>query len=344
MIVVNGRFLRARPTGMHRAARALVSGLRGAGQPLEVWAPPGIGGPEVDRVFWGPPGWAGDHVWEQVALPAAAGRRLVLSLVNTAPILAPASAVWVHDLAPLVGPHWFRRRMAAYGRLVLAGARRARVVLVPSNQVAAELAGARVAEARTVVVRTPVDERFRPAAPAAVEALRGRLRLERPYVVHVGWPDPRKDAATAAAAHLEAERRHPHDLVLVGRSHPTFAPVSLPSAPSIRALEYFPDSDLPALLSGAAALLFPSVYEGFGLPPLEALACGTPALVSDLPAMRESSWGLATYLPPGDVSRWAEAIAAVLRAPSPVPPLPAWTTADMASQVLARLSDGRARQ
>lgn len=335
-VVVNGRFLRAIPTGMHRGGRALVDAARAAGLAIEVVAPPGIADPRVDRTAWGPGGRFGDHLWEQLVLPAVAGGRLVLSLANTAPLLTRRSAVWVHDLAPVVGPHWFRPHMRAYAALTTAGARRAELVLVPSAQVAAEMAAV-APGTRVAVVRTALDRRFGPSPPADVDGARRRWGLERPYVVHVGWPDPRKDVVTAVAAHLEAVRTHPHDLVLVGRPHATFAPVRVPEIESVRVLGYVADDDLPALLTGAAALVFPSLYEGFGLPPAEAMACGTPALVSDLPALRESTWGRARYLACGDVRAWTEALCQALDGGIAAGAVDAWTAADMAAQLMDAL-------
>jgi glycosyltransferase involved in cell wall biosynthesis len=133
------------------------------------------------------------------------------------------------------------------------------------------------------------------------------------YAVMVGWADPRKDAATAVAAHLRALDEHRHDLVLVGSSHPTFAPVRTPAGEHIKIAGYTSDADLVALLTGAKVLLYPSRYEGFGLPPLEALACGTPAICSDIPALRESTAGAVRLVAPGDVTSWAEALLDGLR-------------------------------
>jgi glycosyltransferase involved in cell wall biosynthesis len=336
-LAVNGRFLRAQPSGMHRAARALLDAARDAGLPFEVLAPPGVDDPRVDRIVPGPRGRSGDHIWEQVALPLAAGSRPVLSLTNTAPVLARRNIVWVHDLAPLIGPHWFHRNMRAYARLVVTVARRAELVLAPSRAVATELEAVGVAQARIAVLRTAVDWRFWPAPEEEIAALRARYGLRRPYVVHVGGDDPRKDVVTAIAAHLAVVADHRHDLVLVGRRHPTFATVTLPYAPTVRSLGYIEDGELQALLTGAVALLFPSHYEGFGLPPLEAMACRTPALVSDLPVLRESTWGLAQFVPPGDVAAWAKALCAVLGERPIAPELPLWSRADMAAQLVGAL-------
>jgi glycosyltransferase involved in cell wall biosynthesis len=159
----------------------------------------------------------------------------------------------------------------------------------------------------------------------------------------VGWADPRKDAGTAVAAHQRVVTTHPHDLVLVGAEHPTFAPVSLPALQSVRRLGYVADRDLVPLLSGASVLLYPSRYEGFGLPPLEALACGTPAVVSDIPALRESTGGLVPLLPPGAVEEWAAALLAGLagQLSCPSPPERHWAAVGpQLADALAAGSDG----
>jgi alpha-1,3-rhamnosyl/mannosyltransferase len=90
-------------------------------------------------------------------------------------------------------------------------------------------------------------------------------------------------------------------------------------------LGYVDDAALPPLMTGAAALVYPSLYEGFGLPPLEAVACGTPALVSDLPAVREATAGSAVLLPVGDVDVWAEAMRMALGGAIVPGTPPSWT-------------------
>ena len=335
--VVNGRFLQVRPTGLQRTARALLAAALDAGLEAEVVAPAGVNDPLVDRHLRGTSGRGGGHVFEQLMLPAAARGRTVLSLTNTAP-LAVRGVVMVHDLAPLVGPQWFVRSMRLYAATVLAGARRARRVLTVSEAVAAELAQHRVPSERIRVVRPAVDPAFTPAPPAAVHDLRQRLRLDRPYAVMVGWQDPRKDVETALAAHREVAADLPHTLVLVGGRHPVFAPVPEPAGPDVRVLGYLPDGDMVALLTGAVVLLYPTRYEGFGLPPLEALACGTPAVASDLPVLRESTAGAARLVAPADVPAWAaalrDALAGAINASAP----PAWTWRDAAGQLLAAVA------
>ncbi|MDQ1374064.1 MAG: hypothetical protein QOJ09_1402 [Actinomycetota bacterium] len=336
-IVVNGRFLRRPPTGLHRVARShLVHGRRN-GLDFETLTPPGIEDPLADRSVWAPPGRVGDHVWEQVVLPSAARGRRVLSLTNTAPIAARHGVVMVHDVATLVGPEWFRTELRLYGRISLAAARRAETVLTVSAQVADELTGLGIPADRLHVVRSAVDPLFVPSPPDVVEATRRRLGIGERWVLHVGWSDPRKDAATLVAASDKVVGRLNHEVVLVGGAHRNFAPVHIPSRPQVRMVGFVADDDLRHLLSGAVAFAFPSRYEGFGLPPLEAMACGTPAIVSDLPALRESTGGGATYVRPGDVDGWAAALEAALLGHLDVGAAPAWTWEHASQQLRAAL-------
>jgi glycosyltransferase involved in cell wall biosynthesis len=340
--IADGRFLDAAPTGLHRVARSLAGAALDAGADLEIWAPAGTTDPLVARALRVPSGRIGGRVWEQLMLPAAAHGHPILSLTNTAPLVRPG-VVLVHDLAPVVGPEWFARSMSWYARTVIAGARRARHVVAVSQAVASDLVTAGVHPDRLSVIHPAVDDAFAPAAPGAVDDVRQRLGLDRAYAVVVGWADPRKDAATAVAAHLEAFRARPHDLVLVGDPHPTFAAVDLPDAPSVRRVGRLDDPDLIALLSGAEVLLYPSRYEGFGLPPLEALACGTPAVVSDIPALRESTEGRARLVPVGDVPAWtAELLAALSGSVSCAsPPSRRWPAAGrQLADVLAAVPGG----
>jgi len=107
---------------------------------------------------------------------------------------------------------------------------------------------------------------------------------------------------------------------------------------SLLSLGFVTDDDLAALLTGASALIYPSRYEGFGRPALEAWRCGTVALVSDLPAIREATLDRATYLPPGDVSAWAAAMVAAVDGEIPVPEPDRWTWADAARELITSLT------
>lgn len=334
-VVVNGRFLRATPTGLHRVARSLLDAAISLGLQAKVLAPPGVIDARVTDVLPGPSGRFGDHLWEQTVLPRAAGGETLLSLVNTSPVFARDGVVLVHDLAPLVGPHWFSREIQIYGRLVLAAARRARSVLTVSEVVADELRAWGV-RAPITVIRNAVDGPTSAEPDLVGEVLR-RLAVRTPYVLFVGWADPRKDVATAVAAHRLAAQTVPHRLVLTGLAHRNFSPVVVPDLDTVIRLGYVSDDDLRALLTGAAALVYPSRYEGFGTPPLEAWACGTPAIVSDIPVLRESTEGRAVYVPAGDANAWAAAILAALHGDLAAPAPSTRTWADAGAELIDAL-------
>lgn len=337
-VVVNGRFLRAQPTGLHRVGRALLDALFAAGLDAEVIAPTGVADPRVDRRLLAWPGRGGDHFFEQVTLPAVAGRRPVLSLTNTGPILARRGWLCVHDLAMLHRPDWYARSMRLYSEIVLRAARRAERVITFTHAVAQELQTAGVPGDRLIVVRESVDPAFAPAPPARVHAVTEQLGLaDQPYLLMIGWAHPRKDLATAVAAHRKARIARDHRLVLVGDGHGTFAAVQQPDDSSIVKVGHVDDEQLVALLTGARALVYPSRYEGFGLPPLEAWACGTPALVADIPALRESTEGRGELLACGDVGAWADAMVRALDGELTVPALPQWSWNDAAQKLRTQL-------
>ena len=327
--VVNGRFLPQQPGGLQRTARSLLAALQDL-VPLEVVAP--SADPLADVVLRGPGGRAGGQLWEQVLLPRYARGRPVLSLANTAPLASSRSTVLVHDLAPLVGPQWFHPTMRAYGQLVLMAARRAARVVAVSDAVRQELLDRGVRQVD--VVRMTVDPFFSPASASDVDLVRAE---HGDYVVLVGWADPRKDLATALAAHQAVLADHPHRLLLLGSPRRVFAPVVVPDLPRVTVLPHVTDAELRVLLTGARALLYPSRYEGFGLPPLEAAACGTPSIVSDLPVLRESPHGQATFVAAGDVAAWTSALRDALADPQRVQPPTARTWSDAATELAALL-------
>jgi glycosyltransferase involved in cell wall biosynthesis len=245
------------------------------------------------------------QAWEQLALPLAARRsELLISPANLAPLAGPGNVVVIHDAAPFHDPGWQGRAYRSWQRaLVPRIARRARLVIVPSEYVRGELVELFGLDAARVRVVAPgVDGRF--ADPGDPKPRLRRLGLERPYVLAVGTDSPRKNLAlldqiapALAAAGLEAA---------IAGSARSYLPRSEPGA--ARRLGYVPDADLPALYAGAATFAMPSVYEGFGLPCVEAMAAGTPVVASDRAALPEACGGAALLADPDDPEAFAAAI------------------------------------
>jgi glycosyltransferase involved in cell wall biosynthesis len=284
--VVNGSPLWPPVTGVQRVARGFADRLliEGGGDVAIAGGPPGgdrSGGPAVRR------SWR--VLREQAWLPVEARHaEVILNLGNLAPLSSRKNLVVTYDLHALHLPHHYRRGWAAaYWKLSAGAYRRARYRVTLTRVIADELEstlGGRV----DAVVPPGVDDAFRPAPPAMVAALTSRLGLHDPYLVVVGWSQPAKRARLALEAHAALAADVPHQLAVVGARQTDFARVELgaPSADVVMAGR-LPDRELAALYSGAAGLLFPTGYEGFGLPPVEALACGAPVAASAIPVLRE---------------------------------------------------------
>ena len=154
------------------------------------------------------------------------------------------------------------------------------------------------AEERVHVISNGVEPRFRPADPEAVKQVRATFQLDSPYILFVGSLEPRKNLKILLEA-WQLGRFDGATLAVVGASGHLFRKMQFESEPAgVRMLGRVEDELLPVLYSGAAGFVYPSVYEGFGLPPLEAMACGCPVAVSDIPAHREVCGSPAMYFDP----------------------------------------------
>ena len=240
------------------------------------------------------------HLWEQVYLPAQLQGRLLWSPGNTGPIGVSRQVLTVHDMASLDHPEWFERKFALwYAALLPRLIRKVRTIITVSHfskEGIVRLTG--VEPERVHVIFNGVDRRFRPADTTTVQKVITDLNLNCPYILFVGSLEPRKNLKIL----FEAWRLGGFDgvtLAVVGASGHLFRKLEFDSIPEgVRLLGCVTDDVLPALYSGAAGFVYPSIYEGFGLPPLEAMACGCPVAVSDIPPHREVCDGTTMYFDP----------------------------------------------
>lgn len=240
------------------------------------------------------------HLWEQLYLPTQLHRRLLWSPGNTGPIGVSRQVLTVHDLSTLDHPEWFARRFALwYGALLPRLIRKVRAIITVSHFSKERIVRfTSVDPDRVHVIYNGVDQRFRSADPKSIKRVLADFDISCPYVLFVGSLEPRKNLRIL----LEAWRLGGFDgatLAVVGATGRPFSRCEFDLIPKgVRLLGSVEDEVLPVLYSAAAGFVYPSIYEGFGLPPLEAMACGCPVAVSDIPAHREVGGETAMYFDP----------------------------------------------
>ena len=218
--------------------------------------------------------------------------------------------VTVHDLAFLASPGGFTRHGRRFLRRGTTLARRhARVVVVPSEATAVECRDAGFDAARIRVV--PWGHDTTPASVADVERVRAAHRLPDRYILFVGTVEPRKNVARLARAWRRSVGPD-IPLVLAG---PAGWGEGAPTGTGIVRVGFVPDGDRDALYAGAAAVAYPSLREGFGLPVLEAMAQGAPVVTSSTTATAEVAGDAAVLVDPLDESAMADALARVVADP-----------------------------
>jgi glycosyltransferase involved in cell wall biosynthesis len=296
-VQVNGRYLVQLLTGQQRYAREIVARLADR---MEIIRPRG-------RLR----GAAG-HVWEQFVLPRRRRPGLLWSPSTTGPLAVREQVVTIHDCAFFDQAECFSRSFAAwYQWLIPRLARTARSIITVSEFSKAQIiARCRVPAEKIIVVPGGVDPRFRAHSADEIAAVRGRLGLPEHYALCVGSLEPRKNLRRLFEAWTRAQPRlHGLQLVVAGASGKVFRDAGIARLPpTVHLAGYLADDVLPAVYAGARLFVYPSVYEGFGLPVLEAMASGVPVVTSNVTALPEVAGGAALTVDPLDVASIAEGI------------------------------------
>ncbi len=280
-----------------------------AGQPPDGWRLRVLGAPHP-------------RLWTLVSLPRAArddGLDVLHVQYNGPRISRPALVTTVHDVSFRLFPEWFSlkdRLVLDLGlRSTLKVARHVFAVSECTRRDMAETYG--VAPTDITVTPNALPPGFAPPSPHRTEQTLAGHGVEQPYVLFVGVLQPRKNLPRAIRAFSAVRKAEnlPHRLVIVGkrgwRRGPTERAIKA-AGEDVQPLGYVPDPDLPGLYAAAQALLFPSLYEGFGIPLLEAFACGTPVISSDVSAIPEVAGDAALLVDPRDEAAITEALVRVL--------------------------------
>lgn len=246
------------------------------------------------------------HLWEQTVLPIRARRNILFSPANFGPLKHPKHIVTIHDVSPLDHPEWFA---PSYVRLFSA--------MIP-----------RLVNNAAAVITDSEFGRERISTVLGVEAVVAGVGVAAPFidaterqrdhsVVVVGGHDPRKNVSSVLRAWPLVTREIPDaELIIVGgsRSSWVFSENSEASGTydKVTTVSDVDDAELVELLSTAGAAVFCSLYEGFGLPVLEAMATGTPVVCSDIPPLREFADGVAEFVEPTSIESIASGIVKIL--------------------------------
>ena len=308
MLYINGRFLTQPMTGVERYAYSICMALAELGLPFTVVCPNGPVRKEYDvsRLNIIHYGFGGSHFWEQCVLPwFFVGKKdfLLLSLTGLGTILVRHKIMTIHDLSFLRSPSWFSRTYYFYYRFMTPlAARTSSHILTVSEFSKSEilhfypfLSDDKV----SVVFGAPNCNLFKQdkSVPAAKER----------FVLTVSSIDPRKNFIRLLEAFNGIKDAK---LYIVGDYNQVFQKQEglLQDRADVRFLGRVSDSELLELYNQADCFVMPSLYEGFGLPPLEAMACGCPVLVSDIPVVREICADAARYFNPHSVEDIRRAI------------------------------------
>jgi glycosyltransferase involved in cell wall biosynthesis len=300
-VVFNARVLRAPLTGVQRYTLEL---LRRFGDKVQAVTP--------KKDLFGIQG----HLWEQLVLPYHSRGKLLFSPAGSGPLSVARQVVTIHDVAFIDHPEGFNPKFRAFYRfLVPRLALRVRAVITVSAFSRERLIEwAKILPSHVHAIHLGVDQRFSPQQIDSIERLRNALKIPSPYyILSLGAIVPRKNLPRLLAAWERIQRELPQEvwLVVAGEKGKSiiFNDVKIQKLPPrVHLTGRVADEFLPTLYSGALAFVYPSLYEGFGLPLLEAMACGTPVLTSNVTAMPEVVGDAGLLVDPYDVEAIAHGI------------------------------------
>jgi glycosyltransferase involved in cell wall biosynthesis len=323
-IDINARFLTQPVTGVQRFAEEIVRGLDRqltAGPRLRdryrfrMVAPRTARDFELEHIPLIRVGrWEG-HSWEQLELPLHVGRRLLLNLANTAP-LTSRNLVTLHDAGVYAVPDaysaafrlWYRTIIPVLGRTAV------RVVTVSRFSQSELIRRARIPQRKMEIVPQGSEHILRTGPDRQVF---DRLPvIPRGYLLAVGSRSPHKNIALLAQALAQLGEAAPPLVIAGGANTRVFGrEISLDSQ-RVHSAGYVTDGELRALYEGACGFVYPSRYEGFGIPPLEAMACGCPVIVARAAALPEVCGDAALYCDPDDADDLARKIRELVADPA----------------------------
>ena len=296
-LYINGRFLTQEMTGIQRFAYEICKALIRTGTELIILTPKKIRSDyklECRMIAFGV---FSNILWEQIDLPIFLmkhGNPLLINFGSPGPLFYPNRIVAVHDLSFYIHHGWFSKSYMLYYRLATPVFTRLSKKVITVSQFSKNeiirLIG--MPEEKIDVVYNAVSEIFR-------KKQSGEGAITGKYIFSVASLDPRKNLARLVDAYKMAGIEKEIKLVLAGKSDPIFN-INLPGKILDHSVGHVPDEVLSSLYENATLFVYPSLYEGFGIPPLEAMSMGCPVILSDIPVFREIFGDAVHYVDPLD--------------------------------------------
>lgn len=312
MICINGRFLTQKLTGVHRFAFEMCKALKRLGVDFVVIAPKNVISSykcdfEVKTI-----GKTTGHIWEQMELPLYMRKEykntLLVSFTGLGPVFRKNHISTIHDLAFIVNPAWYSKTYTFYYKLMTPIlARNAKKIITVSNYSKREISKIYpVLKDKIYVIYNALSDMF-----TSIKVSESKPVEE--YVLTVSSMDPRKNFPRLVEAFMRMDKV-PHKLYIIGGRPANFEEIKFSnySEDKIKFLGYVSDEKLVEYYKNASLFVYPSLFEGFGIPPLEAMSQGTPILLSDIEVLREVSGDTAFYCDPYNVDDIAEKISYIL--------------------------------
>ncbi len=309
MIYVNGRFLTQPLYGVNRFAYEITCGLIDLGLDLTIICPKQDlnSAYDINRFRIIRYGFSKSHIWEQFSLPFFfIGKKdyILINFTGLGPISISKKFVTIHDLAYIENPSWYSKTyVLLYRYLTPLSVKTSKHVLTVSNFSKKEIVNRLgTAEKRISVIYNAADVND-------VENDSILRELPSKYVLAVSSIDPRKNFDRLVKAFSLIPDIY---LMVVGGGYHVFNNVKIDtSRPNVKFLGRVSDAELTSLYKHATAFVYPSLYEGFGIPPIEAMTYGCPVIVSDIEVLREVCGEAASYVDPYDEKQMAQTISKI---------------------------------
>lgn len=318
MIYVNGRFLLQNQTGVNRFAYEICRAWTAMGIHFTLCCPPG----DIKECYDTSDfniivcGWGKSHIWEQFFLPywfaRIKGKKLLICFTGLAPILARNKIMTIHDLAFMVNPSWYSKSYLFLYRILtpICAATSLKILTVSESSKKEIMQRLSIKEDKIKVVYNAVASFF-------YNSENDIIKTNEKYILAVSSIDPRKNFTRLLKSLAYVENENIKLYVVGGQN--TIYSTSVKKlnknilSERVKWLGRVSDKELKQYYINATCFVYPSLYEGFGIPPLEAMACGTPTIVSAIPSIEEVCKDASLYINPYDEKDIADKINILLR-------------------------------